>query len=46
MHEQKNEFNATKKNNVLKDDKNANTGHFWIYLLATTNNEYRRRDIS
>ena len=45
MHEQKNEFNATKKN-VLKDDKNANTGHFWIYLLATTNNEYRRRDIS
>ena len=25
---------------------NAHTGHFWMHLLATTNNEYRRRNIS
>ena len=39
-----------KENNVLsltkKNEKNAHTGHFWMHLLATTNNEYRRRNIS
>ena len=40
-----------KKNNVLSltkknEKKNAHTGHFWMHLLATTNNEYRRRNIS